>query len=109
MKLKRLLTVCLAMAMIFALAVPAFAADSGADAEPNGGTYCPYCGYEYHTSSNPYVLDIPTASVSVGACSHWSASHTHTYYTRYYSACHCTGNAFSTIKNLVYCPYYGFL
>lgn len=82
MKVKKLFALVLAVAMVFALAIPAFADEAG--------TYgsivqCPRCGGQATVETRTR-----TERVSVSYCSKYNFPHAHTVTTKY-SAYSCQG------------------
>lgn len=102
-KVKKVLCFVLALAMVFALAVPALAANGGDEGiEPYGlKVQCPRCG-----ASATSERIVTTQQLSVSSCPNYGHPHVHTMTTTYY-AYDCSGCGYweSSKSYSTTCPY----
>lgn len=106
-KVKNVLCLVLALAMVFALAVPAFAEESSnaTDGSVQPRAYVCYCGATLAPTGTTWTaLENPK---TVNSCSNKSGTHTHyTLVTRRRYVCNSCGSPRDIIESRVfnYCP-----
>ncbi|MCI9553558.1 MAG: hypothetical protein HFE94_08505 [Acutalibacter sp.] len=101
---KKLLCLMLALAMVFSLAVPAFAAEEVFEEEE--GYACPQC--QYALKNGDFLLKTTTRIVTAGTCRFYSKQHNHTipvYQNRDYCSKCGYYNALYTRNGIDECPY----
>ena len=106
-KVKKLLCLVLALAMVFSLAVPAFAAEETVEEEEEAYSYaCPQCHYALKNGN--FLIRTTTRIVTAGNCRNYAGQHNHTIPV-YQNRDYCTKcgyyNGLSTFNGYDECPY----